>query len=152
MGSLGFVEVDSVQPTLRWERFPRDHDLIGNRGQQLEITDVRYDIRVFDTASAPRGPWLVPAQQVYAARQISEPLHKIEGVLSACSDYFWTVRARFKLDGRVRVTEWAGAFSIAQDVNDTPWDLRRGIRRGNITRNAEAGSEWFYYPFMTPCD
>ena len=33
--------------------------------------------------------------------------HKLETPLSPAARYFWTVRARFKLDGVTRVTPWA---------------------------------------------
>ncbi len=154
IGNLEFVAVDSVRPTLRWERFPRAHDLTGGDGRPVEITDVRYDIRVFDTAApAGDGIVLVPAQQVYGARDLPEAHHTVAGGLAACRDYFWTVRARFKLDGRVRVTEWAGAFDVA-GWNEKPWNLRRGryAYPEMIGPIRVDGPEWFYYPFKTPCD
>ena len=167
IGNLEFVEVDSVQPTLRWERFPRDHDLMNDEGQYLNITDVQYDLRVFSTAAPSSSNLnLVPAAEVYEVRGLSEASHKIESGLTACSDFFWTVRARFKLDGRVRVTEWAGAFNVA-GWNEAPWNLRRGLLSYQETPKwleglavglthmsplIPDGPEWFYYPFKTPCD
>lgn len=164
MGNLKFVEVASVQPTLQWERFPRDHDRVDADGQYHLITDVHYDLRVFDTAiPSSTNIMLVPAQQVYNARDISEPYHKIESGLNDCTDYFWTVRARFKLDGQVRVTEWAGAFDVG-GWSEKPWNLRRGLHTykqppewlvvglTGIRPPIPDGPEWFYYPFMTPCN
>jgi len=164
MGNLKFVEVASVQPTLQWERFPRDHDRVDADGQYHMITDVHYDLRVFDTAiPSSTNIMLVPAQQVYNARDISEPYHKIESGLNDCTDYFWTVRARFKLDGQVRVTEWAGAFGVG-GWSEKPWNLRRGLHSykqppewlvvglTGIRPPIPDGPEWFYYPFMTPCN
>lgn len=154
MGLREFVLVDSVQPTLQWESFPRAHDLTDSGGQEQQITDVRYELRVFNTTTPPSGhdSLLIPAQQVYSARNISDPYHKIENKLDICSDYFWTVRARFKLDGRYRVTEWAGAFNII-GWNEKPWNLRHGLHNYKswavgITAD---GPEWFYYSFRTPC-
>jgi hypothetical protein len=154
IGNLEFAEVDSVQPTLKWEQFPRDHDLTERDGKRHKIAEVSYDVRVFDTAIPSRSGFvLVPAQQIYSARSIPEPHHKIENGLTACSDYFWTVRARFKLDGRVRVTEWAGAFEVA-GWNERPWNLRRGVHSYSewVTAFRADGPEWFYYPFRTPCE
>lgn len=164
IGNLEFVEVASLQPTLQWERFPRDHDRVDADGHYHTITDVRYDLRVFDTAiPSSTNIVLVPAQQVYDARDISEPYHKIESGLHDCSDYFWTVRARFKLDGQVRVTEWAGAFDVG-GWSEKPWNLRRGLHTyklppewlgvvlTGIRPPIPDGPEWFYYPFMTPCN
>jgi len=164
IGALEFVEVDSVQPTLQWERFPRDNDLVDTDGQYHQITDVRYDLRVFDTAiPSSTNIILVPAKLVYDARGISETYHKVESGLHACTYYFWTVRARFKLDERVRVTEWAGAFDLL-GWKEKPWNLRRGLHTykqppewltvglTGVRPPVPDGPEWFYYPFMTPCN
>jgi hypothetical protein len=146
ISNLEFVEVDSVQPTLRWESFPRDHDMIEADGQKFQITDVRYDLRVFDKVVMPSSTHmvLVPAQQVYGVRDIPESYHRIESGLNTCHEYFWTVRARFNLDGRVRVTEWAGYYRWPAQH---PWNLRHGQHAYR-----DPGPEWFYYPFKTPCD
>ena len=144
-----FVEVNSMQPMLRWERFPRDYDLIDAEGQHHQITDVRYDLRVFDAAegvkdNGQRRLIRVPAQLVYGVRDIPEAYHKIETGLNMCGDYFWTVRARFMLDGRVRLTEWAGAYEAAVYH---PWNLRHSQESA-----PDYSPEWLYYPFRTPCD
>lgn len=47
--------------------------------------------------------------------------HRIEEPLSPCAFYAWTVRARFKLDGRPRAVEWTGDYLFA------PWKVRRGL-------------------------
>jgi len=150
IGSLKFVEVNGTQPTLRWERFPRAHDL-------YHISDVRYDIRVFEAGLPYNNKLnLVPTQQVYSERNILDPYHRIKKALNPCTDYFWTVRARFKHLGRERVTEWAGAFNVGL-WNEKPWNLRRGLNEYKdplpfLPGIHPDGPEWFYYPFKTPCD
>ncbi|UCE53615.1 MAG: hypothetical protein JSV31_30990 [Desulfobacterales bacterium] len=156
IGNLEFVEVNSTQPVLRWERFPRAHDLINADGQHHQISNVRYDIKIFETGLPYKMKLvLVPTQPVYTERNILEPYHMIKETLYPCTDYFWSVRARFKLFGRKRVTEWAGAFNVA-GWNEKPWNLRRGL---NQYKNLPLlptvqidGPEWFYYPFRTPCE
>jgi hypothetical protein len=149
IGNLKFVEVNSTQPTLRWERFPRAYDL-------YHISGVRYDIKVFE-AGLPYNEKniLVPTQQVYSERNIADPYHRINKELNPCRDYFWTVRARFKLLERERVTEWAGAFNVGL-WNEKPWNLRRGLNQYKSLPLLPIvqidGPEWFYYPFRTPCD
>jgi hypothetical protein len=158
VGNLKFVEINSTQPRLRWERFPRAHDHFKADGRHLQISDVRYDIKVFESG-LPYSRKIIPLprQLVYIERNIIEPYHKANEVLSPCADYFWTVRARFKLSGRERVTEWAGAFP----AHAPPWKLRRVpnkdkdplqvlLRWSPQITNPEP--EWFYYPFRTPCD
>ena len=158
IATLKFVEVDSIQPTLRWETFPRDYDLINTEGRSQQITDVRYELRIFNTTTEPSGQHntLIPFKQVYDARNVSIPYHKIENELEICTNYFWTVRARFKLDGHVRVTEWAGAFD-ALGANERPWNLRHGLHAYTYPfipwmPSIAEGPEWYYYPFRTPCD
>lgn len=157
IGNLEFVEVNSTQPILRWERFPRAHDLINADRQRNQISDVRYDIRIFETGLPSSGMiiLLVPTQPVYTERDILEPFHMIKEALSPCTDYFWTVRARFKLSGRERVTEWAGAFNVAL-WNEKPWNLRRGLTQYKnlplLPTVQIDGPEWFYYPFKIPCE
>lgn len=98
-GALGEF-VDTLQPTLRWESFPRQHDLTWSSAEMARVKDVSYELIV---AEAEYG---VPAAIVYR-RELSESAHQIETTLSPMKHYFWTVRARFQLDGRQRVTEWA---------------------------------------------
>jgi hypothetical protein len=147
VGSLEFVTVDSTHPTLRWESFPRPWDLVGAGGNPHVITDTSYDVRVFEAGET--GQVLVPARQVYSVKGLHENYHKIESGLASCKDHFWTMRARFKLDGRTRVTEWSGTFGN----NYKPWNLRRGALAYPEWLTTRIDSpEWFYYPFRTPCD
>jgi hypothetical protein len=166
---LDFVEVNSSKPTLRWERFPRPDDYIEpNGGRRNKITEVSYEVRVFDTARSvikqQRREILIPAQVVYSARSIKETYHTVDRNLEACGNYFWTVRARFQLNGRVRVTEWAGAFDLSpvESLKARPWNLRRGEIGGiryhwypvpyELYQPVLGTPEWHYFPFMTPCD
>jgi hypothetical protein len=148
IGNLELVKVDSVQPTFRWESFPRDHDLIDANGELHKISDVSYEIRVFNIAGAILV--VIPGEIIYQARDISEPYHKINVELDECRGYFWTVRARFKLDGHLRVIEWSGAFNVPW-WNEKPWNLRRGLTQYKFSGLPVDGPEWFYFPFSTPC-
>ena len=154
IGNLEFVAVDSIQPTLQWESFPRVYDVINIDGLSQQITDVRYELRIYNAGKPVHsfygGLIGVPTQLIYDVRDIYSPYHKIGSGLDACKRYFWTVRARFKLDGRSRVTEWAGAFDVA-DWSSRPWNLRKGIVEYKMGMMPD-GPEWFYYPFSTPCD
>lgn len=135
-------DVASLQPTLRWERFPRDYDLYDDSGQRYNITNVRYDLRVFKRAHIPRifGSTYNPIHQIYDLHDIPQPYYKFEEDLEPCSAYLWTVRARFELDGRDRLTEWAGAYATGGAAN-TPW------------RNRRAGTSFIggSYAIQTPC-
>lgn len=97
-----FVPVDSLQPTLRWESFPRSRDLAGSMSEVCsQAEDVSYDL-VLAEASALRN--------VYSRRGLKEASHRVEIPLKPKTDYLWTVRACFRLGNEPRCTQW-GALS-----------------------------------------
>jgi hypothetical protein len=51
------------------------------------------------------GPNL--ADLVYRREHLTEPIHTLEILLEPNVRYFWTVRARFTVDGKTKVTEWS---------------------------------------------
>jgi len=81
-----FVEVDSVQPTFQWDSFTD--------------SKVTYDFKVWGSKND------YPEAVIYSRQGLSEPYHKIELPLEPCTKYFWTLRARFELNGQPRATEW----------------------------------------------
>lgn len=97
----GFVEVDSLRPTLRWEPFPDADDRKADREGILDrVRHVTYDVKIFRAENDH------PAQVIYARRGLPAPTHTLETSLEVSTRYFWTVRARFELDGATRVTPW----------------------------------------------
>lgn len=100
-----FSPVDSLQPTLRWEGFPRDLDR-----QKLDpdvlvkISDVTYDLNVWEAERCERG------RLVYARSGLAAPEHRLEEPLAAGQRYFWSFRARFVIDGQPMATRW-GVFN-----------------------------------------
>lgn len=125
-----FVEVDSLQPTLRWEAYPRRQD----RGEDKEgvlarIRNVTYDVKIW------RAEKETPGEVVYARQGLPAPSHRLERPLEAATKYFWTVRARFELDGDPRVIEW-GAISTAPAASP--------LRRSPLVPNPA------HYRFKTP--
>ena len=96
-----------------------------------------------------RGLIKVPTKLIHDIRDIQTPSYKIGSGRDACKDYFWTVRARFKLGDRIKVTEWAGAFDV-ESWSSRPWNLRKGVAEYQMGMHPD-GPEWFYYPFSTPC-
>ena len=94
-----FVKVDSLQPTFRWERFPREGDSEAHlKIDPSRIREVKYELKI----SAPG--WS------YARGDLEQPYHQVEVPLQPATKYFWTVRACFKLEEEPRCTEW-GALS-----------------------------------------
>jgi hypothetical protein len=97
-----FVPVDSLQPTLRWESFPRSSDLSGSAADfYRRIADVRYELVLAEIGSPDR---------VYRRQWLKEASHKVETPLKSRTKYLWTVRACFRIGEEPRCTEW-GAIS-----------------------------------------
>lgn len=96
-----FVDVESLRPSLRWQLFPgpelrkRDANLASDR-----VREVRYELRIWRTEHGYSG------DLVYERDDLSEPQHALEESLEPSTNYLWTVRARFELDGTTYVTEW----------------------------------------------
>ena len=144
-----FVEVHDASPEFRWQSFPRDYDAAGPPEQSHEISDVTYELKVFKSlvASHMGASLLIPGEQVYEARGMPEPSHKLLRPLDPCGEYFWTIRAKFRLNGKLRVTEWSGLYLTP------PWTHRRTL--GDTWLGGKWWSlpppEWFYLPFKVPC-
>jgi len=92
---LIFVDVNSLQPTLRWERFEAGSEA------GIDLASVRYDIKVWDVQSG------AAVGAAYARVGLAETFHRLETFLRPQTQYFWSVRAKFVLDGQVRATPWA---------------------------------------------
>jgi hypothetical protein len=116
----GLPEVLTVRPRLEWEPFipPAKPENGWSR-----IRDVTYDLQVWSVEGD------APAELVYARQGLSKPFHRIEIWLLPGRLYLWTVRARFDLDGAMRVTEW-GSARKGSDLPQVP--------------------NPFYYRFVTP--
>lgn len=99
--NIVFVKVDFLQPTLRWESFPRPQDLIEDKeGMLYLMSNVTYDLNIW------RAEGDYPYAKIYSKQGLREPYYQLEEPLEPCSKYFWTIRARFEIDSKVRVTEW----------------------------------------------
>lgn len=146
---LEFVEVDSLQPALRWVAFPGRGDGASVGAVEAgRIANVSYELRLFD--SRQESHW-VPDTLIYERRQIPGPSHMVDTPLEPCGRYFWTVRARFELDGFARATEWAyTTLGMSPTDPRAATDPRsaRHLRQGERPRPEGA----YFYPFMAPCE
>ncbi len=106
--------VTGQRPLLRWQTFPRESDLRLAPAEMGRVKNVRYDLRV------AREHELAPAGIVYRRDGLTAAEHRLTTALAANARYFWTVRARFELDGRERVTEWGTTHHLARDRLTSP--------------------------------
>ena len=131
--SLIFTEIDSLQPTLRWESFPRHSDLHADRQGVLikAAQDVSYELRIWrvEDNSAIR--------RVYERRELTTPKHRVDVRLDPNARYFWSVRAKFRAGEETRVIPWG--FSKVPSVPGLVFCVTPGdIPHAN------------YYRFQTP--
>ena len=106
--------VDSLQPTFRWEAFPRPEDLkVDKAGRLATARNPTYDLRIW------RAEGRFPAELVYARSGLTEPVHTVENPFAPDTLYLWTIRARFELIGEPRVMEW-GVLTHGHDVAEIP--------------------------------
>lgn len=99
---IRFVQVDSPKPTLLWKSFPAAKDMRADKNGDLSrICEVTYDLKIWRAEDPPNE------EIVYSRTQLENAFHKIESPLIPLARYFWSVRVRFKLDGRDMETNWS---------------------------------------------
>jgi hypothetical protein len=106
--------VAGLRPVLRWQSFPRASDLRAASAEMGRVKNIRYDLLI------AREHELAPAGIVYRRDGLPAAEHRPATTLSPNARYFWTVRARFELDGRERVTEWGTTHYLARDWLTSP--------------------------------
>lgn len=109
-----FMSTDKLRPTLQWERFPREADLKRAPAEMARAKNITYDLIL------TRENNLFPAEVIYRREGLTENTHELDTPLTRDTRYFWTVRARFELDGRRRVTEWGSYRHEAGDRFTSP--------------------------------
>ena len=96
---------------LNWESFPSARLLAGSGIEAADITDVVYDVDVFAGDFYSLDPDDMVTLRVNG---LFEPELLLDQSLPYCGRFIWRVRARFKLHGQPRMTEWnTGRFRLA---------------------------------------
>ncbi len=99
---IRFAQVDSLKPTLQWKSFPTAKDIKADKSGDLSrIREVTYDLKIWRAEDPPNE------DIIYRRTQLENASHKIESPLIPLTRYFWSVRVRFKLDGREIETNWS---------------------------------------------
>lgn len=109
-----WYETENLRPTLRWEAFPRKTDIAVAPEDMARVRNVRYDLLV------AREENLAPGDVAYRREDLPSAEHALEINLQSNTRYFWTVRARFELDGRTRLTEWSSTHFATRDRITAP--------------------------------
>ncbi len=109
-----WAPVNSLRPTFRWQAFPREGDRAMASEEMLAVRNVRYDLVI------ARERNMTPGEIVYRHQGLPQNSHTLTKSLKADTRYFWSVRARFELNGRERVTEWGALDLIAHERLTAP--------------------------------
>jgi hypothetical protein len=88
-----------LRPTFQWPS--ADPGLAGSR-LTAAPGKPRYDFRLWRVVDG------IPRDLVASVDGLSEPRYPLSSDLDPASQYAWTQRARFQLDGKTRVSEWSG--------------------------------------------
>lgn len=104
--------VNTAQPTLRWEAFPRAKDRQEAPQDMARVEKVAYDLRIAEQATG---------KVIYERDGLPANSHTVAIVLRANETYRWTVRARFELDGHRYVTDWASAGGAVGETAPFNW-------------------------------
>jgi len=100
------VKVDSVSPLLAWSA-PLASSLDAGPPAGAAAEDLHYDLRIFEEYDWGRG------DLVYERAGLRGNEHRIESELKPATMYFWTVRARYAVDGQRRATRWSATDDVA---------------------------------------
>lgn len=107
---LSVSGTDTLQPTLRWTPFPSEivrQEL--DPAVLRKIGNVTYDLRVWDEdIDQGNDAWYQRWRNrlIYERTGLAAPQHTLEVPLAPASRYYWSVRARFVVDGRSMATRW----------------------------------------------
>ena len=132
-GGKGFATVveDSLEPTLEWKPFSSSSEEPDQHGPPIYTPTVSYDLKMWRAESND-----LPGDLVYQRRGLLTTQHMLEAPLKPATRYFWTVRARYEVDGVSRVTPWAV----------------REARRGYSPDRLDRVTNSFYYRLNTPAE
>lgn len=140
--ALEFAEVQSLQPTLSWEPFPGRHEWPLSPLQPepfvsvnpSRVSNVTYDLIIWNLDAGNA------TDVIYERQGVPETCHTLEEPLAPSTQYYWSVRPRFELDGQTRVSAWS--------LTTVPWYPGRSPRVKE--RNHSRIPSLNYYRFETP--
>jgi len=135
------VKVDGLTPSLAWTPRPAPSPA-ADAGPPPGVpdADLRYDLRIFEELD-----W-GPGALVYERDGLAGTEHRVERALKPATLYFWTVRARYAIDGAPRATRWSATAEPAT-LAPLPAELVYASRRGPAGATPTACAA----PDFTPC-
>jgi len=135
---------DTGQTRLSWETFPSERMLRGAGLLIADISDVSYEVRIQHIQLKEFAFSTIPVYsqpETYLQGGINEPHFVVPFVMPSCDNMIWSVRAHFTLNGRPRLTEWAGSYytSFGMSAMD---ELSKSTLPPHIYRRPQATKAW----------
>lgn len=98
--------VSSLTPRLSWQPFAQAEPYFAGASSfprilHVEAHDVRYDLRVWRQVQG------TPPEMVYERVGLKTAEHQMEQTLEPNTEYLWSVRPRFDLEGHPRALRWS---------------------------------------------
>jgi hypothetical protein len=131
VNGLIVTPIATSRPAFRWSTLPSLLDRDPGDPVARRAGEIRYEFRLYSArrpktvlGTASLASLVVPERMLYERGDLTEPAIELPAPLEPCTSYFWTVRARFRLDGFPRVTEWT-ALHHAEFGIAAPWKARR---------------------------
>ncbi len=115
-GQLEYPVVDFTHVALKWQAFAA---LPTEVGQPSGPTNITYDLRIWEAHNGS------PGKVVYERRALPVPQHELERPLTPNTRYFWSVRARFEINGETRLGDWSRSLHPYSPVQraDLPGEI-----------------------------
>ena len=132
--SASCASVASRQPALRWQPFAAKEATESESG----VSGITYELKIWVAAHD------APGKLVYAREGLSEPSHTVQEPLSTATTYFWSIRARFLLNGAPRVTDWGQ--QLRRNIMEI--DPKSGVFTGDLIDH----QYYQYYCFHIPTE
>lgn len=142
LNGLGVTRIETAEPEFRWSSLDDLFSAQRPSDSGQRISDVTYDFRLYTAREMGLG--LIPGTLLLERTRLVHPALQLPAPLEACQTYFWTVRARFRLAGFPRATEWMSMHNALGGVV-APWRFRRGESVWNAWNPALT-----YAAFATP--
>lgn len=148
-GGFQATELSSLNPTFRWETFPREFDDFTMVGRDPE--DVTYEFRLYEGKVIPVGARdvVAPLRVLHTARGLKDNYYEYPHELTPCTWYFWTVRAKFYLNGYPRIIAWTEVYDSSSEVEVYPSYKKKRNRTGDSKARRWPVSSYLYFPVRT---
>lgn len=127
--------VDSLNPSLAWQ-LGAAHEFLKPPLQWTHARDRRYDLRIWNEIDG------APGALVYERLGLDATEHRVESELAPRTTHYWSVRARYTIDGHPRATRWSAAstprFGLAPQFRSSLFDTHVERDVAKTTRCGDA--------------